>query len=104
MLEHTRQPFMQEIAEHFTIPIEEAANRHNPFPQRQLDDEDDTELPDYDEIRQEEEDNDNPDPNHEEAIQYVADLPQIETPPHNQQLPTELSVQLADTVIVTTPK
>ena len=111
---------MQEVAEHFTkiaqnsrlttaqimkslFPIEEAANRHNPFPQRQLDDEDDPELPDYDEIRQEEEDNDNPDPNHEEAIQHVADLPQIVTPPH-QQLPNEQMVKLADTVIVTTPK
>ena len=79
MLEQTRRPFIQEIAEHLAkiapksrltttqlmtllFPIEEASSRQNPFPRTQLDDEDNPELPDYNEISQEEEDNDNDNP------------------------------------------
>ena len=106
MLEDTRRPFIQEIAEHLAkiaqnsrlttaqitkslFPIEEAANRHNPFPQRQPDDEDDPKLPDYEEIRQEDEDNDNANPDDEQAAQREAEIPQIETPSHSQQQPNE---------------
>ena len=74
MLEQTRKPFMLEIVEHFLklsqhprltteqilknlFPLDEATNRQNPFPHTNTEDDDDSTLPDYEDILSQEEDN-----------------------------------------------
>ena len=106
MLEQTRKPFMLEIAEHFVklsqrprlttehilkslFPLDEATNRQNPFPHTNTEVDDDITLPDYEDIRNQEEDNPEAEtstqPQHAQQHQQPThQQQQQQTPPHTR--------------------